>query len=587
MGDILGIDIGACYLKAVLLRERDGAFVPILNRDHTALFRVCAQKVDSGAIVPLTRDEDRNRALERGGHVIENVKVLRGEGKGGEQVEVAVLTEMLECYRNITGDSTLGSIARVVLAHPVSPRPAAVAALKKIAVEAGISAGKIDTIEEPVALGLFATRSRLKYVGRLLVIDTGHYSSDIVVLSFKQDNSVVPAQYLGIRLGAAELIHEVARSLWVKIQIAGGVPQVEYEPFIEHGPENTNLLVRQLSAWVEERVIRSRELGLFSEDSMAFLETKRITGLPAEAWTKLVHSIRYFFDLSGAQNERLEVAYPHHDRQLSKLAQRQNYSDVAKPILQALCASVASVAFELDDLTGMEVVLGGGTSFIPEVRNHIEEALVANRFPAPINADYRYEGLSGTTMGQLLAVAAGAAMAATKTAARQDTLSDAIGVILWYELGEALELLDNHHQLPPDFNPSSAEDLSRIGAQTFPVTGVVAVPIHRAIAARGIPLPAKIAFSDYLSSSSEGGTIVLTRFGDDAGVGTLPRDYDISGQIVARVKLPASRITGEALRLFLDVRRNDVWEIRVTGPSGNEPILKTEITLDLLGRSDS
>src|SRR5262249_28116108 len=152
-------------------------------------------------------------ALERGEHLIENVKPIRGDGKGGEALEVAVLKEVLECYRDQAKNFDLSELDRVTLTHPVSHRPASVQALKQIAVDAGLPSEKLDTVEEPVALGLFAKQLRPDISEQLFVIDAGHYTTDLVMLNFSKGRPVVRAtNYLSLRIGVAELCHRIGRS---------------------------------------------------------------------------------------------------------------------------------------------------------------------------------------------------------------------------------------------------------------------------------------------------------------------------------------------------------------------------------------
>lgn len=590
-GNVLGIDLGACYAKAVFLRPGDETFYPVRNTDGACAFRVCATRDAAGAIQPLTQDRQRRRALAAGQPTLENVKPLRGASPVGGEVEAAILRAVLDGYRAEANDPALANLARVVFTHPVSHRPAAVAALLRIAAQVGLPADKLDTVEEPVALGWFCKRQRPEFDGRLFVIDTGHYTTDFVLLDFGGGAPRVRgSQYLSCRLGVAELIHALARSAWVKGQMAGGADVPVPYPFNDFGPEAGQPLVRALSAWAEADLVRSIELGLFGPEASACLDLRSVPGCEGEPWVANLPggTLPYFYDESSSrQGEDLERCFPAHDRQLGPALRRESYAEIARSVGRALSAAAFAALAGAGRGSDLEAVVGGGLSLVAEVRRELDHCVTAHRIPAPHDLNYPYPGLSGRAGGmeRLLAVAAGAAVAGTQAGARrEDTLADTIGVLAWYDAGEALALLDDAGQLVDGFAPTSAS-LSELGARTYPGSGQCLAPLNVLLARRGAVLPATFTFPDALSTSEAGGTVYLTRYGDQES------DLAAAGQragtgegALARLRLPPARSPDEALTLTLEVQKNDVWRLRVVGSDG-QTVIEQDSGLELLPRS--
>lgn len=584
MGNFLGIDMGASYVKAVYKEGANGPLQPVLNKDFNCMFRVCGVEEANGSIRTLTRDEDRQRALERGEHLLENVKPVRGDGKDGEVLEVAVLKEVLECYRDQAKNFDLSQLDRIVLTHPVSHRPASVHALKQIAVDAGLPREKLDTVEEPVALGLFAKQLRPDVSGSLFVIDAGHYTTDLVMLNFQKDRPVVRStNYLSVRIGVAELCHRIGRSVWLKGQMAGGAVAPSESPFDEAGPEANHPLVQQLSAWAESNVIRAMGIEFFSPEFDATFSLDSLKNIGrVGTWQDKVNIISYPYDISAAQKEELSRPYPHHNANLADKIRRENYRDAIRPIIHALCAATVGVLLELPDLSIVDIALGGGMSLVPETREALAQIMSVWGLRPPVDLNYEYPGLAAMAVGRLLSIASGAAIAAAERFERLDTLSDSLGILLWYELGDALSYLDQENLLPADFDPESAEQLTKLHASTTPAN-VVIVPLHRVLAQRGMELPLSVEFPDDLVVLAKGATVNLTRYGDQQVIVSSIAPAENAGGVVAQIKVARLEDTEIPLRLFLEIDRNDVWRLKIKDPSG-QTIVNQEVRLDLMGK---
>src|SRR4051794_40604326 len=114
MGDILGIDLGAAYAKAVFIRDGEDILRPVPNDDGSCVFRVCGVQSGTGHIRLCTTDQQRQEALNRGERVIENVKPLRGRDEIATVIETAVLKKLLESYHRASGATDLREISKVV-----------------------------------------------------------------------------------------------------------------------------------------------------------------------------------------------------------------------------------------------------------------------------------------------------------------------------------------------------------------------------------------------------------------------------------------------------------------------------------------
>jgi hypothetical protein len=589
MGNFLGIDMGASYVKAVYTSGATSELFPVLNKDGDCMFRVCGIRRDDGTFKTLTKEEARKAAIEKGAHPLENVKALRGEGKGGEELEIAVLKEVLECYRRQTGNFDLSKVDRVTLSHPVSHRPNAVEALKRIAAEAGLPEEKLDTIEEPVAIGLFAKHLRPNLDGTLFVVDAGHYTTDLVTMTMERGDPVITsANYLSLRLGVAEICHRLGRSVWLKMQMAAGAPTPTASPFDEAGPEDNNALVQKLSAWAEERVVRAMDIDFFGPDTSTYFTVNILDGtggLSIGPWREKINVVHYQHNSAGANQENLARLYAHHRPEFADRIRAQNYRDATRPLVNALCAAAMGVLLEIEGGTTLNTAIGGGMSLIPEVRDALTRVISCRRLPAPIDLKYDYTGLGALPVARLLSVASGAAIASSQRYVRRDTLSDTVGILVWYELEDALSYLDGEHLLPADFDPASDAALAALSPVTTP-HHVVIVPLHRVLAQRGVDLPLDIPFPDDLVVFSRGGTINLTRYGDqhNDALPIAPAAKSGSG-IVAQVKVPRPHDPESALRLSIKIRRNDVWELSIRDEAGRE-VVTQEVALNLVGRSE-
>ncbi|MCX6580015.1 MAG: hypothetical protein NT166_07505 [Candidatus Aminicenantes bacterium] len=584
MSNYLGIDLGASYAKAVYLDDM-GNLKPVTNKDMNCMFRVSGLRDSEGRIQPVTMDEERRRTLESGKNLIENVKPLRGEGKGTEELETAVLREILECYKENSGDHDLSCLKRAVLTHPVSAGPAAVDALMQIAVDAGLSRNLLDTIEEPVALGLFSTQKNPTLTGRLLVIDAGHYTTDFVMVTFEEGKPTVQStNYLGLRLGAAEFTHALARSAWLKAQFAAGVSNLSNSPFDEYGPEGGHFLVNQLLWWAEDRVIRAMPLGLFDLNVNANLPLANLYGLEQfGAWTGKIRDIYYCHDLSTAMEESKSFTdyYPEHNPGMQEFILRENYRDVIKPLCQAIGAAALSVILEIENPDELQVVLGGGLSLVEDMRTTIEDLLKSHGIAIPLNISYDYQNI-GSNMGLLLATASGAAIAAARRFDRNDSLADTIGLLSYSEIEEALDILDKAGVFSSAFHPNES-NLEVLGARQHP-TGPLVLPLHHILKRRGEPLPCKITFPQALYKMSKGGKLSLTRAADrNEDLSIIEPGINAAGGTVAVVAIPTNIPEETLLYLSLEIERNDVWQLKLTDPSGNM-IITENINLQLKGK---
>lgn len=585
MGNYLGIDLGASYAKAVYIDDM-GNLNLVANKNMNCMFRVSGVRDAEGRIQSVTMDEERRRVMESGQNLIENVKPLRGEGKGGEELETAVLREILECYRENSGDRDLSGIERVMLTHPVSAGPAAVEALKQIAVDAGLPRDLLDTIEEPVALGLFATGKNQDMKGRVLVIDAGHYTTDFVMVTFDEDTpKVLAANYLGLRLGAAEFTHALARSAWLKAQMAAGVTSLSNSPFDEFGPEDGHSLVSQLMCWAEENIIRAMGFELFGLNMNANLHLENLYGLEQlGTWSGQVRDIYYCYDLSAAEEESGSFADYYPDRNLDMQNQivGENYREVVKPLCHAIGAAALCVILEIENLDELQVVLGGGLSLVEDMRTTVEDILKSHGLAMPLGISYEYQNI-GTNMGLLLATASGAALAASSRFERNDTLADTIGLLSYCEVEEALETLDKADIFPPDFQPDET-NLKEYGARQHP-TGPIVLPLHHILKRRGEPLPCQITFPQVLYKMSKGGKLSLTRAADSsAALSTIEPGISAAGGTVAMVEIPTHIPEETLLYLTLEIERNDVWQLKLTDSSGST-IVDENINLQLTGKS--
>ena len=595
MGNVLGIDVGASYVKAVYISGGGSDLQPVLNRNSDCMFRMCGVAGPDGSIRILTKDEDRQHALEKGELLVENVKPLRGENKRSEDLEIAVLKEVLECYREQSRNFDLTKLDSVTLTHPVSHRPSSVEALKRIAVAAGLPASKLDTIEEPVALGLFAKHLKPDMSGHLFIIDAGHYTTDFVTLTFQDPGPAVrSANYLSLRLGVAELCHRLGRSVWLKAQMAGGFSSTSLveAPFDESGPEASQPIVQKLSAWAESNIIRAMGIGFFGPDDPIMKAHLVLSSLAGDAvgslgaWREKVNIIYYMYDFSSAKTEELSRSYPHHNKSLVDRIFRENYRETTRPIIRAICAATLGVLLELPEASRLQIALGGGMSLVPEVREALSQLVRARGLEPPIDLNYPYTGLGPLAVGRLLSVASGAAIAASERFTRVDTLSDTLGILVWYELEDALAYLDSQNSLPEDFDPGSEEHLSALHAKSTP-GNVVIVPLHRVLAERGTELPVLVEFPDDLVVLSRGGTLNVTRYGDnDKKVSPITPAASAGGGIVAQIKVPRPADPETPLRLSLEISRNDVWQLSIRDSTGRT-VVKHEIVIDLKGRASA
>lgn len=585
MSNVLGIDIGASFVKAVYIGDTDNLLIPVLNSNFDCMFRVCGVKDSSSAIKPITKDEDRLNLLESGQQVIENVKPLRGESPEGHELEVAVLKEVLEFYRDQSKNRDLSKIDKIVLTHPVSHRPASISALKQIAIDAGLPENKLDTIEEPVALGIFAKHLRPEISTSLLIIDAGHYTTDLVIVRFEGNQPTVEStNYLSVRLGVAELCHRLGRSLWIKSQMVGGLTGISEQPFSEAGPEANNPLIQQMSGWAENSIIKSIGLRFFDPDHYTSLDLHHINNLGQTGkWRDKVSTVNYFYDITAARKENLDLFYPHHNTRLVTQIHQENYREVIRPIIEVLCASTLAVLFDNSEINRLQLAIGGGMSLIPEVSEAINRITNIHGIQNPVELSYNYPGLDPLAPGSLLAIAAGAALAATQNFKRIDTLSDTIGIFVHYEFSDALDYLDKENVLREDFDPESEAHLSEIYARQME-NGVIIVPIHRVLAYRGQQLPLKIEFPDDLVILSNSATLNLTRCGDQVNnVRAISPGAFASGATVAQIHIQRLEDDETRLRLFLEVTRNDVWRLIIEDSLG-QPILDHNVEFKLTGR---
>lgn len=555
MSNVLGIDLGASYAKAVYVREEDGKLVPLLNTDQSCVFRVCAARSKSGELALATTEQERMVALDSGVELVENVKALRGgDDPVAKELEVAVLKMLRSVYQESSGDRNLRSLRKVVLAHPVSTGPAALQALRNMAIEAGFPVAVLDTIEEPVAGGLFAARAD-NFNGKLLVVDAGHYTTDFVLFEAKNNQThIESSKYLNLRLGVGEFSHAIARSIWLKAQAAADEAPITDSPFDVSGPEHANILVSHLSAEVEEKVIHARS-EFFDRDNPAIFYPGEWERLTDRKWVGKLRktTIEYHYDVESSRQEDLSNWLSGSKKNLERVFQL-NFRSAIRPLLHSIQAATFGVLHDLDGLDGIQIVLGGGLSLLPEVRDAINQLAALHGLQPPSDITYDYEVVGTLPMANLLWVASGAALAGQNGLTRQDTLSDTVGILVAYDLEEGLKLLDRYGVLPP----TNSE-----------LRGVIKLPngehkilLHRVLAHRGVQLPCTLPFPDFLEPLRPGAaTIPLTRFGEDGPTLEAVPAADAPG-IAAYVDVP-SVSDEKQYRLVLDIRRNDDWDIRV------------------------
>lgn len=571
MGNVLGVDIGACYAKAAFVPDGGAAgervvLRPVLHDSRGAMFRVCGGRDAQGRLRVITSDARRIDALEGGEHLVENVKPLRGEPGAEEELEVLVLREILDGYRAASLDQDLAQLERVVLAHPVSAGPAHVEALKRIAVAAGVPAERIDTIEEPVALGLYATRDDHGRASRLLVIDAGHYTTDLVHLEIDPLRGEARAmRHLPLRLGVAELCHALATALWRKTQLVAGHSQASAAPFDAEGPESQDRLVRRLCGLVEARIIRALEYAEFSEEQSAQFDPRSWAGGSVGDWlADMDEWILFFYDDSAAAVEDL-ASYPRLDPRHASSLRRLNYRESIRPLLDALCAAVFSSMMELDVRAGCRVIIGGGMALIPQVHHSISSLLTAHGLTSALDLSYAYPGLGHLPMGSLLGVAAGAAIAGTCRFLRQDTLADTLGIgRVWLPSEQALELLAADVVLPEEAAalPGWTQEHGARQIQRDDGTYEEWLPLYRVLLGRGAPLPAAPGLVHELFPFGARGTLSLVVFHDSArtSAGT---EGDVTA--IGEIAVPDYE---DGLRLVLEIERNDSWRIVLMDTTG-------------------
>ena len=576
MGNILGIDLGASYAKAVWIRGNEAGGSPTLRAvlnplTHEPMFRVCGQRTPAGALELLDNDGARKAAVDAGATLVENVKPLRGEPGSDDVLEILVLETILDAYKSVSGDADFSALEEVVLTHPVQAGPAHLEALHRIATDAGLPADRLSTIEEPVALGVYAMREDPEFRGRLFVIDAGHYSTDLVYIDFDPDTkSAAFSGYLPLRLGVGELCHAIARDMWLKLQRLAGQKTPRPFPFDTHGPEATHPVVGTLCAWAEVEVIRGLEYGTFGVGIGAQIYPWTLHFDAPFDWVNSVDvPVQYDYDLSTAQQEDFAASLDLDPRAKSQTA-RWNYRESIRAHLLALNSVALAALLDTHEVSPSAVALGGGMSLIPEVRDGVSRLLQMHGLPGAKNLEHHYPGLGELPMGSLLAPAAGAALIGTGWIDRGDTLAESLAVRYWpNSMDEALELLAEDHDLPDDPEGLNRWLSDNCDVKTAYVAGterqVMIMPLYRVVLPRGTPLPARKTLETMLETHGDNPVIWLARLQDPAIQHAVPQDRAGSPSPIGEIQLEAG---SRGLSVTFEVEMNDVWRVTVTDASG-------------------
>lgn len=585
MGNVLGIDLGAAYAKAVwipgsAMQEGAPTLIPVRNgKDKGPTFRVCG--IRSGSNFELLSTEwERSQAIEDAQPVVENVKQRRGEPDNVDELEVAVLRAIVESYREQANDFELAQLERVVLAHPVGAGLTHVESLQRLATAAGLPSRLLDTIEEPVALALFAAREQPRFGGTVVVIDAGHYTTDLVHVRFDSSRGAAEALetgHLPLRIGVSELCHALAAEVWLKAQMVAGQPP-SLTPFDSEGPESHDGLVRHLCGQVEAKVVRARDMEMFGADLPAQFEPWKWPHEGRFPWlSAMLDRVFLPFDAAAARRENLDD-YPHLDQlRFGDRVRRISFREGIRRLQHALgAAAFASLAEANRSKTG--VVVGGGMTLIREPRDSLERIVGCHGLEA-LHVDYTFEGFATLPMGPLLGVAAGSAIAGTRRFMRRNTLAFTLGVgPLWYPTvgqdesgGGALDLLLADDRSIPLSEQRLPIWTAQNGARLLP-TGeggapVEWMPVYRVLAVRGTEIPDErplvIELDESLFPHSGDAPLFLVQFSDSTRT-TAGTISDVDS--LAEVTVPGADEKG--LRLALEIRRNEVWRLVVRDAHG-------------------
>jgi len=605
MSNVLGIDMGAAYAKAIWIPNKNSIvnssphLIPVRNpKDEGATFRVCGVKTGNKYKL-LSTDLERRQALEDALPIVENVKPRRGESNNIDELEIVVLKKILDSYQSQADDFDLSKLKHVILSHPVSAGLAHVKALVQLAISAGIPAQLIDTIEEPVALALFSARNKPNLKGTVIVVDAGHYTTDLVHVHFDLYKGIAKALekcHFPLRLGVSEICHYIASEIWLKAQMVASV-EPSLAPFDEEGPESSNILVRHLCGLVENEVLRARDMEMFNAEIPAnFIPWQWPNGDNNHHWLSSAEDpVNFPFDAAAAKEEDLDD-YPKLDQhRFANKIRKISFRDAIRRPQYVLGATLFSSIVEADKNHPVAIVLGGGMTLIREIREGLERILGKYRLNL-LNVDYEFSGFGKLKMGPLLGVAAGSAISGTRRFLRRNTLADTIGVgPLWYptvssdtDHDGALDLL-----LTDDSNLALSEQRLPIwtaenGAQLFPTGSDESLeewmPIYRVLAVRGTEIPEESPLSIELTERvfpySGGAPLYLVQFNDASRTtaGTI-KDIDALAELI----VPEG--DDEGLRLALEIRRNEVWRLVVLEPSG-KVVAESEYKLTPLSRGN-